>query len=459
MMSRKPGLHSLVLIAAFTGLCSAARAQSFSVFRYDDDVSALSDPAARKSLYEALKFIPLGSSPDRYLSLGGDDRERIEYSSDATLGARFKSPNAYEMHRLLVFGKLRLDDFQAFLQLGTHAEAGREPGPLPTDIDRADVQQAFLQYSRHAGPGDITVRFGRAEMSFDDGALISLRDGPNVRQVWDGFRSFYTAPQVRIDGFAVQPVSVQPGAFDDADLARQRLWGLHIDAAPATTAPIAFNAFYYGSDMPAVNFYPRTGAEQTQTFGLRGRVASGGFDSSAGVIGQSGSFAGLPVRAWSAHADAAWTFAAPWSPRVGLRADVLSGGDNSRGVIHTFNALYPNYAFSTEAAIEAPANLIQPALTLRATPAQTLEIEYKFEGLWRYSAKDAFYAAPLFPLAVPARGGQRFSGTEQQLRATWTINKFATLTAAYVHFEASAFLRAAHGASEDFGMTELAVRF
>jgi hypothetical protein len=30
-------------------------------------------------------------------------------------------------------------------------------------------------------------------MSFDDGAIIGLLDGPNVRQVWDGVRFTYVA--------------------------------------------------------------------------------------------------------------------------------------------------------------------------------------------------------------------------------------------------------------------------
>ena len=91
-------------------------------------------------------------------------------------------------------------------------------------------------------------------------------------------------------------------------------------------------------------------------------------------------------------------------PRLGVRTDVLSGGGGATWHrAHVFNALYPNYAYSTEATIEAPANLIQAGATLgRAYPlAEAVTMNATLEGLWRYSVHDAFYAAPTFALVPP----------------------------------------------------------
>jgi hypothetical protein len=301
------------------------------------------------------------------------------------------------------------------------------------------------------------VRGGRFEMAYDEGALIGLRDGPNVRQVWDGFQSFYVLPGYRVDAFVVKPVNVSPGTFDDRTLAGQMLWGVHVSASPALMQPVKITAFYYGNTMPEVRFYPRTGKEQTHTAGLRLLTSIGGFDGAIGGIGQAGTFATRDVLAWAAHADAGWTFEAPWKPRLGLRADILSGGGGGNGTVHTFNALYPNYAYSTEATVEAPANLIQTGATLGLHPVEPVTVNYTLEGLWRYSLHDAFYAAPTFSLIPPNGTSRRFTGIEQQLEATWRINKFFDVTAAYVHFEPGAFLRAAHAQSQDFGMTEFSV--
>ena len=447
---------TLQLLAAAV-MHKPARAQTGSPFRYDDDVSEYASPDARVNLYDDLKYIPLGNDAGEYLSFGADLRERVEINSNALLGYRTNGLNAYDLHRLLVFTDLHYDGFQVFVQLGNETEAGRAPGPLPTDIDRGDLAQGFIDYAFAAGPGGLTVRGGRFELAYDEGALIGLRDGPNVRQVWDGFQSFYVLPEARIDAFVVKPVNVGPGYFDDRALAGQTLWGVHVSASPAFLAPVKLTAFYYGDTMPRVAFYPRPGKEQTQTFGLRLLASANGFDGSLGGIGQVGTLNSRDVLAWAAHGDAGWTLKLPWTPRLGVRTDILSGGGGAAGTVHTFNALYPNYAYSTEATIEAPANLVQAGTTLGLHPCNAVTVNYTLEGLWRYSVHDAFYAAPTFALVAPNNSSQRFSGIEQQVEATWRINTFLDLTAAYVHFEPGAFLRSAHARSQDFGMTELSV--
>jgi hypothetical protein len=446
----------LGLLFAAAAVHHSARAQANSPFRYDDDVSQYASANARVNLYGDLKFIPLGDSADEYLSFGADLRERAEVNSNTLLGFGNDGLNAYNLHRLLLFADIHYDGFRVFIQLGNETEVGRAPGPLPTDIDRGDLAQGFIDYAFKAGPGNLTVRGGRFEMAYDEGALIGLRDGPNVRQVWDGLQSFAVLPEARIDAFVVKLVNVSPGYFDDRTLAGQALWGVHLAASPPAIAPVKITAFYYGNTMPEVRFYPRPGKEQTHTVGLRLLASAGGFDGSVGGIGQAGTLAARTVRAWAAHADAGWTFALPWQPRLGLRTDTLSGGGGN-GTVHTFNALYPNYAYSTEATIEAPANLIQVGATLGLHPLDSVTVNYTLEGLWRYSVLDAFYAAPTFVLVPPDGTSRRFTGIEQQVEATWHINSFASLTASYVHFEPGAFLRAAHARSQDFGMTELAI--
>ena len=85
------------------------------------------------------------------------------------------------------------------MQVGNHIEYGRAPAAIPTDIDRGDLQQAFLDYAVRLDGGTLTARGGRAEMAFDEGALIGLRDGTNVRQTWDGARVFYVSSELRLD--------------------------------------------------------------------------------------------------------------------------------------------------------------------------------------------------------------------------------------------------------------------
>jgi hypothetical protein len=222
--------------------------------------------------------------------------------------------------------------------------------------------------------------------------------------------------------------------------------------------PLTLDAFYYRNINPKVSLFPASGKEATNTFGARLRGADGPFDFSGGVIGQTGELDTRPVRAFSAHLDAGWSLPAPWAPHLLLRTDVLSGGNLRQNTVETFNGLYPNVAYSTEATIEAPANLIQTGLVARANPFRSLTLQYTLEGLWRYSTKDAFYAAPLFPLVRPDGTNDRFSGIEQQVSMVWRLNPIVTLNAAYVHFGAGEFIKHGGGHDEDFGMTSISFR-
>src|SRR4051812_32140759 len=79
------GTVSLLGAHLHPALSGQAHAQSAQVvppltpLRYGEDYSYLADPAARSGAWwEPLKYIPLGSDPDFYLSLGGEARVRYE---------------------------------------------------------------------------------------------------------------------------------------------------------------------------------------------------------------------------------------------------------------------------------------------------------------------------------------------------------------------------------------------
>jgi hypothetical protein len=451
-----------VACAASSAPCMAAdeaSGQTGSPFRYDD-VHAPPDPGNEQGFFDRLKYLPLEAISASYLSFGGDLRERFETSNVSLLGLKGGSDQTYLLHRLLAFGDLHLGTWRVFMQMGNELESGRQGGAVPTDIDRGDIAQAFVDYGFAVQSAELTLRAGRFEMSFDDGALIGLRDGPNVRQSWDGFRAIAALSSANLDIFAVRPVAVRPGFLDDGDVAGQSLFGIHSDLAIPGSGASHVNAFYYVSLMPQLALFPKPGPERSQTLGARWRTTIEAWDGSFGAMRQFGTFADEPISAWSVHADVGRSLVAFDSrPHLALRVDALSGGDNRHGTVRTFNALYPNYAFSTEATIEAPENLTQAALALGITPLRGAAVEYKFEGLWRTSESDAFYAAPTFPAARPAPAGGRFTGTEQQLRGSYQIGPVWTVTGAFVRFEPATFLRSQRSVAENFAMAELSARF
>lgn len=431
------------------------------VFRYDDDFDYLRDPAQRTDPLDVIKRLPIGYGVSPYLNIGIDDRERVEDTRKALLGFGYRQAQSYLLHRLLIDTDIHLGDYRAFLQFGDALESGRHPSAIPTDVDRLDLQQGFFDFHHPLSAGQLIVRAGRQEMSYDEGAIIGLRDGPNVRLSFDGVRASFSDGAEAVDVFAVRPVGVSSGVFDDVAAKGQALFGAHSTVSSLGFTGLAVDAFVYGNTMPAVSLYPTTAAERTGTFGARLRFSRGGYDATVGAIGQVGSFGSRGVLAYAAHANVGYTFTdAIMSPGFTIRVDVLSGSnDPGHGQVHTFNALYPNVAYSTEATIEAPANLIEPALVACINPLPGVRLQYLVESLFRYSTSDAFYVAPLTPLIPGTKSKSRFSGIEQQLSGSWRISDHVTLAAAFVHFGAGAFILQGGGHDEDFGMTEISFRF
>ncbi len=453
-----------VAVTLFFAGSSSAHADGFSFFRYDDDFSYLADPVRRTSWYDDFKYIPLNDDWRDYLTLGADVRERVESYDEGYFGLAEASHTTYLLSRALIEADLHVDDFRAFVQLGNFVEAGRKPAALPTDDDRGDVQQAFVDYAPQLGDGRLTLRAGRFEMKFGEGLIISPRDGPNIRQAWDGARLFYDLPEFRVDLLAVRPVIDKPGYFDDTSEQTQSLWGVYITSAVQALKPYAVDIYYFNNVNHEISFYDGSyapGSEHSSTSGARWYGHLGQFDSTSEAAIQTGLFNTREVHAYAVHNELGWTFgASPWTPRVGLKADVLSGSrDPSAGHVGTFNALYPNYSYGTDAVLEAPSNLIQAGFDLHAFPARPVDVEYTTAGMWRYSTRDAFYAMPLFPLIPGNAGTQRYIGLEQQLACNWRVNPYLSFRASLVHYEVGDFVTAAHGRDTDFAMMYLAARF
>jgi Alginate export len=271
-------------------------------------------------------------------------------------------------------------------------------------------------------------------------------------------------PGLRVDALAVRPVMDEAGWFEDTANPDQQLWGAYVTATPAALKDYAVDVYYFNNINHAVAFYASTrgpGSEHTSTSGGRFYGHIGGFDSTVETAVQIGTFNGRDVRAFAIHSEMGWAFKdAAGAPRLGVKADVLSGGGNpSGGTVHTFNALYPNYSYGTEAVLEAPSNLIDAGLDLHIYPNPALDFQYTGAGLWRYSAQDAFYAAPLIPLIPGNPGSQRHVGSEHQIAGNWRINPFVTMRATLVHYSVGQFVTDARGRDTNFAMLDVATRF
>src|ERR1700694_3539725 len=155
----------------------------------------------------------------------------------------------------------------AFFELKSGLNSFRSGGPRPIDEKKLDFQAAFLELSTGEGSNWIRLRAGRQEMEYGSGRLIDVREGPNVRLSFDGFKVMAKANSWRIDGFALRPDLDKPGFFNNAPAHEVAFWGIY--ATRPLSKKVSLDVYYLGLDRKRATFQRGTAQELRHTFGAR----------------------------------------------------------------------------------------------------------------------------------------------------------------------------------------------
>jgi hypothetical protein len=201
---------------------------SVQLLRYEEDYGYLSNANCRSDTLDRIKYIPIGHDDHLYLSIGGEIRERYEYVNNPIWGLGPHDYHGYSLQRYMLHTDLHLSDrFRFFIQRKSGLEYGRADGPRPPDEDTLDVNQAFAEVKlRTSTRGRLTLRVGRQEMMFGSSRLVSVREGPNVHQTFDGARLSWLPRDWQVDAFATKAVQTNTGIFDDSPDHRRWFWGV-----------------------------------------------------------------------------------------------------------------------------------------------------------------------------------------------------------------------------------------
>lgn len=433
------------------------------VLRYDDDCRYLVDPSRHDDLWDPIKFIPLTALKESYLTIGGEWRERFESYENPTFGLHGVDDDRYLLQRFLLNADLHLgEDFRTFVQLGSYQQFGRQGGPLPTDEDDLDLQQGFLEAKVGLDAGtQLGARAGRQEIILGSGRLVTMREGPNIRRSFDGLRTMFRAGDLRLDGLLVRTVEINNGIFDDKTDPDQSLWGLYAVMPFPGISGAHLDLYYLGLETDTSVYAAGVGGETRHSLGTRFWGVFGPLDYNLEALYQLGSFDGSDIRAWGASSDIGVSFADFWlRPRLGLKADAESGDSNlADHQLETFNPLFPNHAYFSEAALAAPVNSLDVHPNVTFWPLEGLSVNLGVDFFWRENTDDAIYSASLTPIAGTAGGNDRYIGSLITAHGQWHLDRHVELNLDYTHFNAGATVTQAGGTDVDFFMFSAAYRF
>lgn len=451
----RAGAMILLAATAGAGAVQAAEAPAFKPVRSDEDYSYLA--RVDRSGLDVLRYIPIGG--DAHLTLGGEARVRIDAFDAPRFGVADEEADTYALVRGLVSADLHLGDrVRIYGELGWHRDIDKTDAPALTDRDALDAQVAFVDVTPDVARR-WRLRLGRQELTFSPTQrFVAVREGPNIRQSFDGLRVTRQTEGLRLDAFYVTPVTIAQGAFNDSSNRAQRFYGVY--AAGRLAKGLNLDVYTLELDRDAVKFGTVTGDERRRSLGARLAGQTGAIDFEAEGMLQRGSFAGQKIRAWGGSVGGGYTLAAPWKPRLGLRVDAGSGDkDPTDGRLQTFNPLFPKGAYFNESGLTSWSNLMAIRPSLGLSPTKTVSLEVSYLDRARLTGGDAVYLQPSAVLPGSLASRAKAVGHALQADVNWQVTRNVKLQVQAIRQEVDAAVKAAGGRDGDFVMAIVQYRF
>jgi alginate export protein len=426
---------------------SPVQARTYHLLREDDDWSFLADPSERQDRWDPIKYIPLRlGRNDWFLSMGGEAREIWEQIGNDNWGQQ-PFMNGYFNQRYMFYLDVHYGKHvRSFVELKSGLNSYRIGGPRPIDEKKLDFQAAFVEVGTGGDRNWIKFRAGRHEMEYGSGRLIDVREGPNVRLSFDGFKVVAKINSWQIDGFAMRPDLDKPGFFNNVPNHSVGFWGVY--GVRPLTKNMTVDVYYLGLDRKAAAFNRGVAHEVRHSIGARlsRSVAQTkpGWDFDYEALGQFGSFGSANIRAWTVASETGYRFpTAPLKPRFSVKADISSGDDPRTNTFGTFNALFPkgNYFGVIATAGPGPINFIDahPRVEAALPHGVAASIDWIFQ--WRESLRDGVYSVPGFLIIPAGKSNARFVGHRPGTEVRWQANRHLWFQADYGIFYAGKFVK------------------
>lgn len=395
----------------------------------------------------------VGAAPDAAappaLTAGGQVRQQYERFANEEWGSEAPDSNGYWLQRYMfhvdakVSRRLRL-----FGQVKSGIEIGRAGGPRPPDEDDLDLHQGYVDVIFD----HVTARVGRQELSYGSSRLVSIREGPNVRQSFDAVRAMVQRGDWRIDVFGGWVAQTRTGVFDDATDTGRALWGVYGVKQYGSKRTHGVDLYYLGYRRREARYDQGAGRERRHSVGARIWGSREPWDYNFEVVGQLGRFDEARIRAWTVASDAGYRLPLAGRPRLGLRADITSGDrDRTDDRLGTFNPMFPRGAYFGLVATTGPSNHrdLHPQVTVSIRDAATVTISWLF--FWRDQIGDGLYGIPGNLLRSGAGTHSRFVGHSPGIEAEWQVNRHVSVTGNVSAFTAGPFVQQSGPPASDVG--------
>jgi len=428
-------------------------------FRWQDDCSSIARSDAALG-WRRLRGIPLAADGSSWLTLGGEYRFRIETLDEPSFGLRGETYTARD-HRWFAHADLHnAAGVRLFVQLSAAADSGRKPASRSFDQSAVDFAQVFADLPFRIGDNRLLLRLGRQELDLHGNRLVSTREAANLRRAFDMALASFSRGHVNALAFVGHTVHNSVGAFDDRADHGERFAGASFELVPGSSSTDAFTLFFLDRERPRAVFQDAVGAERRRTYGIRFTRTLPEWDLALQAAFQRGNVGAKRAQARGLAGDVGYR-PAHWAlrPRFGVSFGYASGDRMAHDdAVGTFDVLYPNLGYFTDAPVFYPGNTADIQPNLSASPAAGLTVQTGCDFIRRLETTDAVYEPPGIPLVRGDGTGSHAAATLCFGKATWRLTPNVELTGAYVHAQPEGVLRDAGGTATDYWLALLSLK-
>jgi hypothetical protein len=356
-----------------------------------DNNRAIAADTSERNFYRQIKEIPFFRKDTLpKLSFGGEIREQLRSFNPINWGdvPEGQSENdTYLNQRYMLHADLRLNNtFRIFAQLNSNLTLGKD---VVTGIDRDElgIMQGFLEINFKSA--QMSFRAGRQELCYGAERMISTRDGPNVRQHFDGLRYIIHLKKTTVDFLVVHPVTNNIGVFDNTTNTNNLIYGTYWTTNLKNNNVL--DLYYLRNDLKEMRVYTDTVNESRNSFGGRLSKSSGPFFYDLEATWQIGTYDSYNLSAFQITSILGYHWNGPMSPRLQIRGAIFSGNKDSTS--QEFNYFRPVSAKPpvTVMAPIGPANIILFAPEGEIRVNEKVGLVFRYYVVWRYSKNDGMY--------------------------------------------------------------------
>lgn len=397
---------------------------NFSLLRAEEDYTFLNNQKLRSTFWKKLKYIPLGSNS--FVSIGGNVRSEVQYRINENW---VKQRNLALFQRFMFHTDFRLHpNFRIFNQFKSGYTIGRD-APFFLDNDDIDFHQLFFEF----GKKNYQFRIGRQELALGAKRLISIREGTNIRQSFDGFRWTFMPNLWNIDilGLAYNPQRIH--AFDNRIDMDELLWGVYATRQLHNKAQV-LDFYYFGFQNQNANYVEIAGKEIRHSLGARWAGSINRLKINNEAVFQFGNIDNQSIIAWTVSADLNYIFERKFLSSVGLKIDIISGDNSETATLESFNALYPRGGYFGLLALIGPSNLIDIHPSFGFSLTDNFSVGLDLDVFWRYSLDDGIYFPSGRLNRKPDGANSQFIGYQSGIQLAYEINRHLSIESSYFHF-------------------------